>query len=112
MKPVDFIIFVDCLQQSLPALMLDLKDPSPHNISSLRHFFQKEFDLLALLSLYFPSSSQERELCKTANIQWQLIDHYLAKTPLELSDIQKKLRELELHLQKLLNRAARKTKAA
>jgi hypothetical protein len=112
MKPVDFTVFVDCLQQSLPDLMIDLKEPSPHDLSSLRHFFQKEFDILALLSLYFPATSQERDLCKAAIIQWQIIDHYLAKTPLELTDIQKKVTELQLHLQKLVTRSSRKKKAA
>ncbi len=104
MKPIDFVIFVDCLQQALPALLLDLKNANFHYLSAQRRFFQKEFDLLALLSLYFPEKSHERELCKSAILQWQLIDHYLAKTPLELPDIQKKLYTLEHHLKKLLLR--------
>ncbi len=108
MKPVDFIIFVDCLQQALPALLLDLKDPNFHYLTAQRRFFQKEFDLLALFSLYFPEKSRERELCKSAILQWQLIDFYLAKTPLELPDLQEKLSSLENHLQKLLPRSSSK----
>lgn len=98
----DFSIFIESINEALPEFLMGIERANPHMLSAQRKFFLKEFEILNMLSQYFPDDSKEKEACSEAINHWNVIDHELAKTPLDIGSLKKDIGVLQNKLLSLV----------